>query len=138
MNNILDSQPRFIGEDLIVFPVKGVEVQCSDSIAKDNWNFVERYDQVQVFASPERSDSRADSPRFRLPAGVDNHGFRHKTNPTGQVTCHAFKPFAKFRQSEVAGKVVVKTAEVKAVLQAPETGVFLGDSSGHGDKAILS
>lgn len=138
LNDILDSQPYFIGEDLVVFPVEGVEVQCSDGIVEGNWNFVEQYDQVQVFASPEKSGDRVDSPEFRLPAGVSNHSFKHETNSTGQTMRYAFKPFVKFRQSEVAGKVVVKTVEVKAVLQAPEIDAFLDDSSGRGDKVILS
>ena len=135
--DILDSQPFLVGETLVVFPIEGVEVQCSDGVVEGNWNFVDQYDHVHVFASPEHSVERPDSPEFRLSQDVSNHSFKHETNQTGQTMRYAFKPFVKFRDSDIAGKIVVKKVEVKAVLQVPELDAYLDISDGRGSKVKL-
>lgn len=136
--DILDCQPFFVGETLVVFPIEGVEVQCSDGVVEGNWNYVEQYDHVQVFASLENSADRADSPKFRLSRDVKNHSFKHETNLTGQTMRYAFKPYVNFRDNKIAGKTVVKTVEVKAVLQVPELEAYLDTSDGRGSKVNLA
>ena len=118
---VIQSQPRLIGEQVCVLPVPGVDITVSSGVVEGKWDFLEGYSEIRVFASPADSADPVDSPANQLFEGVTKKGFEHKSRVRGDRMRFAITPAVDFRGTkEVCTRPDIHEIFIKADLEKVE------------------
>lgn len=116
--DVIQSQPRLIGEDICVLPVPGVDITVSSGVVEGKWDFLDGYSEIRVFASPADSPDPVDSPANQLFEGVTKKGFEHKSPIRGDRMRFAITPAVEFRGTkEVCTRPDVREIFITAELE---------------------
>ncbi|RAV33066.1 hypothetical protein [Corynebacterium heidelbergense] len=92
------TQPRLVGETLVVFPPRWVSLREDQGRVNGSWDSLDGHEEVRVFAAPASSDQAPQAnPANELRTGVTNKSFVHPINTTVDRMSYQLVPQVTYR-----------------------------------------
>lgn len=120
-DELLTMAPRFLGEDIAIFPPRNIRLAESGGTVNGTWDARPGHDEVRVFHARKGYAGKLDAPANMLVDGtLERSGFSHRVDVRGLTYEYTVTPVVTFRDKTRSGRPtpsrqILVSAEIQKV-----------------------